>query len=110
MGLIRGRINMPVFSQNTSKHYRFKQLFSRLGWDAPAQQQPGVLVGDSHLAAGRGCPQKERAGAALPPSGASCPTQTGKDRRKITTDVREHLIVFTNGPDPQVWPMGDAPG
>ena len=38
---------MPVFNQEHIKHYRFKQLFNELGWDAPAQQQPySVLVGD----------------------------------------------------------------
>lgn len=46
-GIDQGRINMPVFNQEHIKHYRFKQLFNELGWDAPAQQQPySVLVGD----------------------------------------------------------------
>ncbi len=91
---------MPVFNQEHLKHYRFKHLFNELGWDAPAQQQPySVVVGDdtwlldvvAHKKGVQVLHCRPGAQGQLPDYATR-----QKIERKITPDVREHLIVFTN--------------
>jgi Eco57I restriction-modification methylase len=101
-------MNMPVFNQEHIKHYRFKQLFNELGWDAPAQQQPySVAVGDdawvldvvAHKKGVQVLHCRPNAQGKLPDYATR-----QKIERKITPDVREHLIVFTNEAQTvQVW-------
>lgn len=93
-------MNMPVFNQEHLKHYRFKQLFNELGWDAPAQQQPyNVAVGDDTwqldvVALKKGVQVLH----CRPGAQGQLPDYATRQKieRKITPDVREHLIVFTN--------------
>jgi hypothetical protein len=101
-------MNMPAFNQEHLKHYRFKHLFNELGWDAPAQQQPySVAVGDDTwlldvVALKKGVQVLHcRPG---PQGGLPDYATRQKIERKITPDVREHLIVFTNqAKSSQVW-------
>jgi len=99
---------MPVFSQEHLKQYRFKHLFNELGWDAPAQQQPySVPVGDETwlldvMAHKKGVQVLH----CRPGAQGQLPDYATRQKieRKITPDVREHLIVFTNeAKTVQVW-------
>ncbi|MDZ4239448.1 MAG: DNA methyltransferase [Hydrogenophaga sp.] len=99
---------MPVFNQEHIRSYRFKQLFNELGWDAPAQQQPySVAVGDDTwlldvVALKKGVQVLHCRPGAL----GQLPDYATRQKieRKITPDVREHLIVFTNEAKTiQVW-------
>ena len=99
---------MPVFNQEHIKHYRFKQLFNELGWDAPAQQQPySVLVGDDTWLLDVVAHKKSvQVLHCRPGAQGQLPDYATRQKieRKITTDVREHLIVFTNEAKTlQVW-------
>ena len=99
---------MADFNQDHIKHFRFKELFNELGWDLPQQQQPySVSVGDDvwqlEVAAVKKGVQilhcLPGAAGALPDYGTR-----QKIERKVTTDVREHLIVFTDaGKTTQMW-------
>ena len=99
---------MPNFNQDHIKHFRFKALFNELGWDLPQQQQPySVVVGDAAwqlavVAVKKGVQilhcQPSEAGA-LPDYATR-----QKIERKVTPEVREHLIVFTDAAQTtQVW-------
>lgn len=93
-------MNKPAFNQDHLKHFRFKHLFNELGWDAPAQQQPfGVVVGDDTwlldvVAIKKGVQVLH----CRPGVQGRLPDYATRQKieRKITSDVREHLIVFTD--------------
>lgn len=93
-------MNKPAFNQDHLKHFRFKQLFNELGWDAPAQQQPySVVVGDDTwvldvVAIKKGVQVLH----CRPGAQGRLPDYATRQKieRKITPDVREHLIVFTD--------------
>jgi hypothetical protein len=91
---------MPVINQELLKQFRFKHLFNELGWDAPVQQQPySVTVGDDTwlldvVAYKKGVQVLH----CRPGAQGQLPDYATRQKieRKVTPDVREHLIVFTN--------------
>jgi hypothetical protein len=93
-------MSKPAFNQDHLKHFRFKHLFNELGWDAPAQQQPfSVVVGDDTwlldvVAIKKGVQVLH----CRPDVQGRLPDYASRQKieRKITPDVREHLIVFTD--------------
>ena len=93
-------MNKPAFNQDHLKHFRFKHLFNELGWDAPAQQQPfSVTVGDDTwlldvVAIKKGVQVLH----CRPDVQGRLPDYATRQKieRKVTPDVREHLIVFTD--------------
>ena len=99
---------MPLFNQEHLKNFRFKQLFNELGWDLPTQQQPfSVAVGEATwlldvVAVKKGvqvlhCRPDEEGRI------ADYATRQ-KIERKVTPEVREHLIVFTDAAKTvQIW-------
>ena len=99
---------MLAFNQEHLKNYRFKQLFNELGWDAPAQQQPySVAVGeDTWLLEVVALKKGVQVLHCQPGVQGQMPDYATRQKieRKITPDVREHLIVFTNEAKTlQVW-------
>ncbi len=99
---------MPVINQEHLKQFRFKQLFNELGWDLPAQQQPyTVAVGDETwlldvVAVKKGVQILH----CRPDAHGQLPEYTTRQKieRKVTPEVREHLIVFTDrAQTTQVW-------
>lgn len=99
---------MTLFNQEHLKNFRFKELFNDLGWDLPSQQQPfSVAVGDATwllnvVAVKKGVqvlhcqPDKE---GRIPDYATR-----QKIERKVTPEVREHLIVFTDAAqNTQIW-------
>ncbi|AVO41179.1 Eco57I restriction-modification methylase domain-containing protein [Simplicispira suum] len=99
---------MQAFNQEHLKNYRFKHLFNELGWDAPAQQQPySVTVGEATwlldvVALKKGVQVLH----CQPGAQGQMPDYATRQKieRKVTPDVREHLIVFSNGAKTiQVW-------
>lgn len=100
--------SMPLFNQEHLKQFRFKLLFNELGWELPAQQQPySVMDGDdiwlldvvAHKKGVQILHCRSGADGSLPDYATR-----QKIERKITTDVREHLIVFTDAAlTIQVW-------
>jgi hypothetical protein len=99
---------MTDFNQEHIKRFRFKQLFNELGWDLPQQQQPyAVSVGDAIwqlevVAVKKGVQILH----CLPSAAGALPDYAARQKidRKVTPDVREHLIVFTDaGKTAQVW-------
>lgn len=99
---------MPAFNQEHLKHYRFKHLFNELGWDAPAQQQPySVPVGkDTWLLNVVAVKKGVQVLHCQPGAQGQLPDYATRQKieRKVTPDVREHLIVFTNEAKTlQVW-------
>lgn len=100
--------NMPVFNQELLIKFRFKELFNELGWDSPAQQQPyTVAIGDEDwlldvVAHKKGVQVLQ----CRPDADGRLPDYATRQKieRKITPDVREHLIVFTDQAQTrQVW-------
>lgn len=99
---------MPVFNQENLKQFRFKEIFNELGWELPPQQQPyTVAVGDdtwlldvvAHKKGVQILHCRPGADGHLPGYAAR-----QKIERKVTPDVREHLIVFTDAAQTaQVW-------
>jgi hypothetical protein len=99
---------MLTFNQDHIKRYQFKQLFNELGWDLPAQTQPfSVVVGDDTwlldaVAVKKGVQVlqcRADANGHLPDYATR-----QKIERKVTNDVREHLIVFADAAQTtQVW-------
>lgn len=99
---------MTTFNREHLKQFRFKNIFNDLGWDLPSQQQPfSVPVGEriwllDPVAYKRGvqilhCRPSEE--GLLPEY-----TVRQKIERKVTSEVREHLIVFTDAAQTtQVW-------
>jgi len=99
---------MAEFNQDHIKNYRFKELFNELGWDLPQLQQPyAVAVGDDTwllqvVAVKKGVQVLH----GLPNAAGALPDYATRQKieRKVTTDVREHLIVFTDAAQAtQVW-------
>ena len=99
---------MPAFNQELLIQFRFKQLFNELGWDSPVQQQPyTVAVGDGDwqldvVAHKKGVQVLQ----CRPDANGRLPDYATRQKieRKITPDVREHLIVFTDqAQNRQVW-------
>jgi hypothetical protein len=99
---------MPVFNQDHLKQFRFKHLFNELGWDLPTQQQPfSVAVGDDSwlldvVAVKKGVQVLH----CRPNVEGRIPDYASRQKieRKVTPDVREHLIVFTDAAQTvQVW-------
>lgn len=99
---------MVTFNQEHIQQFRFKQLFNELGWDLPAQQQPySVAVCDTTwllevVAVKKGVQVLH----CLPNANGALPDYATRQKieRKVTTEVREHLIVFTNAAKTiQVW-------
>lgn len=98
----------PAFNQEHLKHFRFKSLFNELGWDLPAQQQPyGVAVGsDTWLLDVIAHKKGVQILHCQPDAEGRLPEYATRQKieRKITQDVREHLIVFTDAAQSaQVW-------
>lgn len=99
---------MPVFNQENLKQFRFKQLFNDLGWELPPQQQPYIVaVGDdtwlldvvAHKKGVQILHCRPNVDGHLPGYATR-----QKIERKVTPDVREHLIVFTDAAQTaQVW-------
>ena len=99
---------MHVFNQEHLRQFRFKQLFNELGWDAPAQQQPySVALEEADwqldvVALKRGVQVLH----CRPDAEGQMPVYSTRQKieRRITTEVREHLIVFTDAQETtQVW-------
>ncbi len=105
---------MPNVIINTKllREFRFKELFNELGWDRPAQQVPfAVQVMHS------GAPQDwalevvaHKRGVqilhCMPDADGQPPGYIARQKieRKITSEVREHLIVFTDTAQTiQIW-------
>ena len=95
---------MPAFNQEHLKQFRFKQLFNDLGWDLPAQQQPyPVAVGDdTWLLDVIAHKRSVQVLHCRPDAQGRLPDYATRQRieRKVTPDVREHLIVFTDAAKP----------
>ena len=99
---------MADFNQEHIKQFRFKQLFNELGWDLPQQQQPySVVVGDDTWQLEVVAVKKGVQILHCQPSAAgTLPDYATRQKieRKVTPDVREHLIVFTDAAKTtQVW-------
>lgn len=99
---------MTDFNLDHLKHFRFTQLFNELGWDLPAQQQPySVSIGEETflldvVAHKRGVQILH----CRPDAGGHIPVYATRQKieRKITSEVREHLIVFRDAArTTQVW-------
>lgn len=99
---------MPAFNQDHLKQFRFKQLFNDLGWELPAQQQPySIAVGDDTwlldvVAHKRGVQVLH----CRPDAQGRLPDYATRQKieRKVTLEVREHLVVFTDAlHTTQVW-------
>ena len=102
---------MADFNLNHLKLFRFKELFNELGWDLPAQQQPyTAAVGAVSYALDVVAHKK---GVQILHCRPNAGDATGhipdyatrqKIERKITAEVREHLIVFTDAAQTtQIW-------
>lgn len=101
-------MNMQHINTEHLKQFRFKNLFNELGWDYPAQQQPyAVAIGTTDwlldvVAHKRGVQVLH----CRPGPQGELPDYATRQKieRKITREVREHLIVFTNiAQTVQVW-------
>jgi hypothetical protein len=105
---------MPNVTINTKllEGFRFKELFNELGWDRPAQQvpYPVQVMHDGEpqdwaldvVAHKRGVQILH----CLPDADGQPPGYSARQKieRKITPEVREHLIVFTNAAQTiQIW-------
>ena len=99
---------IQAFNQELLIKFRFKELFNELGWDSPAQQQPyTVAIGDDDwlldvVAHKKGVQVLQ----CRPDADGRLPDYATRQKieRKITPDVREHLIVFTDtAQTSQIW-------
>jgi hypothetical protein len=99
---------MPAFNPQHIATHNFAALFNELGWDNPAQQQPYSLSVKNKnfelksIAIKRGVQVLH----ALPNEQGNVPDYATRQavERKITHEVREHLIVFTNSAKTvQIW-------
>ena len=99
---------MTDFNLDHLKHFRFTQLFNELGWDLPAQQQPySVALGEETFSLDV---VAHKRGVQIlhcrPDAGGHIPAYATRQKieRKITSEVREHLIVFSDAArTTQVW-------
>lgn len=99
---------MPDFNQDHIKQFRFTELFNELGWELPQQQQPySVAVGqDTWQLKVAAVKKGVQILHCLPSPAGALPDYATRQKieRKVTADVREHLIVFTDaGKTNQVW-------
>ena len=99
---------MADFNLNHLKCFRFKELFNELGWDLPAQQQPyTAAVGEVNYALDVVAHKKGVQILHCQPNDAgNIPDYSARQKieRKITAEVREHLIVFTDAAQTtQIW-------
>ena len=103
---------MVTFNQDHIKQFQFKQLFNELGWDLPTQQQPfSVAVSAASnttvwlldvVAVKKGVQVLH----CRPDAQGHLPDYATRQKieRKVTPQVREHLIVFTDAAQTtQVW-------
>ena len=101
--------NMPLFNQEYLKQFRFKDLFiTELGWDKPEQQQPYSVLLDENTWLLDVVAHKRSVQVlhCHPGADGSLPDYATRQKieRKITPDVREHLIVFTDSAQAtQIW-------
>jgi hypothetical protein len=98
----------PAFNQDHIKRFQFKQLFNELGWDLPTQQQPfSVAVGtDTWLLDVVAVKKGVQVLHCRPHAQGNPPDYATRQKieRKVTPEVREHLIVFTDAAQTtQVW-------
>jgi Eco57I restriction-modification methylase len=99
---------MLTFNQEHLKKFHFKQLFNELGWDKPAQQQPyTVIIGEDSFYLD---PVAHKRSVQIlhckPDAQGRIPDYATRQKieRKVTADVREHLIVFTDTAETtQMW-------
>ena len=102
---------MTDFNLEHLKSFRFQKLFNELGWDNPAQQQPYTVTVDEVDYALDAVAHKK--GVQILHCRPNAGDATGhipdyatrqKIERKITAEVREHLIVFTDAAQTtQIW-------
>ena len=100
--------SMPLFNQEHLKQFRFKELFNELGWDLPTQQQPfSIAVGnDTWLLDPVAIKKGVQVLHCQPDATGRLPDYATRQKieRKVTPEVREHLIVFTDAAQTtQVW-------
>jgi hypothetical protein len=100
--------SMPLFNQEHLKQFRFKELFNELGWDLPTQQQPfSIAVGnDPWLLDPVAIKKGVQVLHCQPDAAGRLPDYATRQKieRKVTPEVREHLIVFTDAAQAtQVW-------
>jgi hypothetical protein len=88
--------------------FDFQALFNELGWDSPPRQQPYVVeIGE--CAFNLDVAAHKRGVQVLvcsPEASGNIPDYATRQKieRKVTTEVREHLIIFTNtAKSAQVW-------
>ena len=98
----------PAFNQDHIKRFQFKQLFNELGWDLPTQQQPfSIAVGtDTWLLDVVAVKKGVQVLHCRPDAQGHLPDYATRQKieRKVTPEVREHLIVFTDAAQTtQVW-------
>jgi hypothetical protein len=99
---------MTDFNLDHLKHFRFTELFNELGWDLPAQQQPYIVaVGDDTFSLDVVADKRSvQVLQCRPDAAGRIPDYATRQKieRKVTVDVREHLIVFTDAArTTQVW-------
>jgi hypothetical protein len=99
---------MPVFNPEHLKQFRFKELFNELGWNLPTQQQPfSIAVGnDTWLLNAVAIKKGVQVLHCQPDATGRVPDYATRQKieRKVTPEVREHLIVFTDAAKTtQVW-------
>lgn len=99
---------MFIFNQEHLKNFRFKELFNDLGWDLPTQQQPySVAVGDDTWLLDVAAIKKGvQVLHCRPDEKGRIPDYATRQKieRKVTPEVREHLIVFTDAAQTtQIW-------
>ncbi len=99
---------MNDFNLDHLKHFRFTELFNELGWDLPAQQQPYIVaVGDDTFSLDVVADKRSvQVLQCRPDAAGRIPDYATRQKieRKVTAEVREHLIVFTDAAKTtQVW-------
>ena len=106
----------PDINLEHLKQFRFKELFNELGWSHPAQQQPHtVAVGEADYSLDV---VAHKLGVQIlqcrPDADGKVPDYSTRQKieRKVTADVREHLIIFVDAAQSvQVWQwVARAPG
>jgi hypothetical protein len=98
----------PAFHREHIAAFRFKELFNELGWDLPAQQQPFSVVVEEETWQLDVVSHKRSVQIlhCRPDAHGKVPDYATRQKieRKITKDVLEHLIVFTDAAHTvQVW-------
>ena len=92
--------DMTDFNLDHIKHFRFAELFNELGWERPVQQQPFTVDVDNtryllqSVANKRGVQILQ----CQPNEDGRIPSYAVRQKieRRITREVREHLIVFVD--------------